>query len=503
MWSLFSRPRTDDWMQCVRGLQRWWRADAPSAQVDLDTVLLNWTRQDPYTVRDFVNGGIAVLGRTGSGKTSSSGRLLAEMIVRFPRSGGLILGSKPEDRTMWEAIFANAERSSDLQIFGADQASRFNFLDYAQRLSNEPRNIVHCIQTIGEGLRDSGSQSNSDEQKFWKLQEERLLYCTVVILKLARGTVTASDMQSFIADAATSPEQLRDPRWAAGIHSQWLEAANQASKSEVDAFDFDLAIEYWLGFPSIAEKTRSCIVAGVMGVLHVLNTGIVRLLTSGETNCGPDELFYGKWIFVDMSPAAWGVAGNFVCSGWKYFTQRAVLKRSAGDNDYINVIWMDEAHLFVNSYDATYVAQCRSHRGCMVMLSQSLSSFFAAMSGKDCEHQTRSLLANFSHVVVHATDPVTAEWASGKLGKQRETFFGGSIQPSGDFFDELFGSSRFTGSYAEQYQPVLQERVFMNGLRTGGRANGFICDAIVIRSGEPFASGANWLWREFSQKVMS
>lgn len=503
MWKSLLSPRISDWMGYFRGLRHCWPSHDPSLRVDLDTVLLHWTPRDPFTVRDFVNGGIAVLGRTGSGKTSSSGMLLAESIVRFPRSGGLILGSKPEDRAMWEAIFTKAGRSADLFVFGPERSLRFNFLNYAQQLSDEPRNIVHCLQTLGEGLRSSDNQPTGDQAKFWKLQDDRLLYCAVVILKQALGQVTAPDLQRFIAEAATSPEQISDPQWVAGIHSQWLEAANQAPKSEIETHDFELAVEYWLGFHKIAEKTRSCIVASVFGILHVLNTGVVRSLTSGETNITPEDMFQGKWVFVDMSPAAWGVAGNLVANGWKYLTQRAVLKRAAGENDFINVIWTDEAHLFVNSHDATYLAQCRSHRGCMVMLSQSLSGFYSAMPGEVGEHQTLSLLAGFSHTIVHATDPISAEWAAGKLGKQRETFFGGSLQPSGDFYDELFGPSRITGSYSDHYEPVLQERVFMNGLRTGGRANDFICDAIVIRSGEPFANGANWLWREFSQKVMS
>jgi len=36
-------------------------------------------------------------------------------------------------------------------------------------------------------------------------------------------------------------------------------------------------------------------------------------------------------------------------------------------------------------------------------------------------------------------------------------------------------------------------------MRTGGAANDLLCDAFVIRSGEPFASGQNWLATSFSQ----
>jgi len=71
---------------------------------------------------------------------------------------------------------------------------------------------------------------------------------------------------------------------------------------------------------------------------------------------------------------------------------------------------------------------------------------------------------------------------------------------TGDVYDELFGNSKVTASLSEHYEGVLQEKVFLNGLRTAGRANGFVCDAIVIKSGEPFSSGENWPWKSFSQE---
>jgi hypothetical protein len=61
------------------------------------------------------------------------------------------------------------------------------------------------------------------------------------------------------------------------------------------------------------------------------------------------------------------------------------------------------------------------------------------------------------------------------------------------------GKSSYTGSFNQHFEKVLQDNVFMNGLRTGGHANGLLCDCIVVRSGEPFASGQNWIQVAFSQ----
>jgi hypothetical protein len=47
----------------------------------LDEVLLQWTARDVFRVRDLLNGGVLIIGRTGSGKTSSSGAALMEAII--------------------------------------------------------------------------------------------------------------------------------------------------------------------------------------------------------------------------------------------------------------------------------------------------------------------------------------------------------------------------------------------------------------------------------------
>jgi hypothetical protein len=470
---------------------------------DLDTPLLNWSPTDRFTARDLVAGGVLLLGRSGSGKTSSSGRTLGAGILRLPRSGGLILAATSTDRDMWIRMFAKAGREQDLLVFGPNEPLRFNFLDYARQLNDDPRNIVHCLQTLAESLRGQENRSTSEQEPFFQGQNERMLYVGVVVVRLARGgKVSAPDLQTFISDAATSPEQISDPKWVAGTHSQWLDAAHRAPKSEIEQHDFDLAVEYWLGsYPSMAEKTRSCIVAGVMGLLHVFNTGVVRQLVSETTTVSPDDTLAGRWVLVEMSPNDWGVSGNLVCAGWKYLTQLAVLKRRNVEGASVHTLWIDEAHLHVSSFDATYLAQCRSRRGCMVLLTQSLPGLYAALPKGLGEHQANSLLSNFGHTIVHAVDPVSAEWAAKKLGRQRETFLGGSVQPDADVFDELFGTPRVTGSFSEHYEPILQDGVFMNGLRTGGPKNGNVCDAIVIRSGEPFSTGTNWLWHTFRQEL--
>lgn len=477
------------------------RAGLHFAKDPLDAVLLHWNESDAFTVRDLLNGGAAVFGRTGSGKTSSSGKALANAIVRHGNSGGLILAAKPEDRSMWEGIFKAAGRSDDLLVFSPEHPLRFNFLNWELTTGGgHTRNITKCITVIGETLRSSDT-AGGENADFWQREQERMIFNAVEIVKQATGKVGAPELHTFITTAAMNSSVIGTEEWQGKFHNRCLKGAYERDKTPTEQHDFEMARDYWLSeFPNMADKTRSSIMTGVMGILSVFNTGVVRDLVSTTTNVSPADMFRGKWVLVDCPPAEWGDIGNFIAAGWKYLTQKMVLRRHATANSNPVCIWCDEAQMFVNSHDAHYLAQCRSHLGCMIFLTQSLASYYGTLKGETGKQQADALLTNFHHKVFHALgDVATAEWASGLIGKELRTFIGGSTAPQGSMYDELCGQSKFTGSFSQHYEKVLQDNVFMK-LRTGGKANGLLCDCIVVRSGEPFSNGQNWQWVTFSQK---
>lgn len=468
----------------------------------LDRVLLQWTQDDPFTVRDMLSGGVAIFGRTGSGKTSSSGKAIANALVRLPGSGGLILAAKPmEDRAMWERIFAAAGRSQDLLVLGPNEPLRFNFIDYEMQQGGHTRNITKCISVIGEVLQ-SGDRKDGDEGAFWAKQQERMIYNAVEVVKLATGRVSAPDLQRFIARAAIDTQQFASDEWLSGFHNQCLKAAWEAEKSPVEQHDYQLAEEYWLNeYVHMADRTRSSILTGVMAVLHTYNTGLVRELVSSETNVTPDDMFAGRWILLDMPPSEWSDIGLFIAGGLKYLCQKAILRRVADASSNIVTVWADEAQQFVNSHDSHYIAQCRSHRGSLCYLTQSLHAYYAALKGEAGRHQADSLLTNFQTKIFHAlADLETANYASGLVGRSLQSFTGGSMQPPESAYGELMGQSRFTGSFNQHFESTLQPNAFMHGLKTGGASNGYICNAYVIRSGEPFSTGENWIGASFDQR---
>jgi len=471
-------------------------------QHPLDSVLLEWNDHgDVFRKRDLLQS-VCVQGASGSGKTSGVGYQLAMALVRDKDISGLIVGSKPaEDREFWQKLFAQSGRADDLLVVAPDQPHRFNWLDWELKSGADCREIANLIMTAGETLK-RGEGGGKAQDPFFAIASERMIQMAVEPLRLATGNVDAFDLQRFINGMAMTPEQLKSPEWRQGFHCKTLEAAYQAAKSEIEKSDTEQCLEAWLNeYVNLNDRTRSSISTQVNQILSVFTGGIVRAMVSGTTNISPAAIEDGKWILVDMPISRWGASGQFVNAVWKLAVQRHLLRRAATPESRIIVTWIDEFQNHLNSFDSKYLAECRSHLGCMAVLTQSLHSYYAALSGSQAaEHMANALLTNFAHRIFCALgDAKSAQWASDLCGKSRQILISGSMAPQQDLWDEWMGRTKFTGSFSEHLENNVEPVEFMHGLRTGGPPS-FTVDAWVIRSGQPFSTGENWLRVAFSQR---
>ena len=483
----------------IRGLQNPGRVLVPPD--DLETPLLCFDRDNALTVRGLLSN-LLVVGRTGSGKTSGSGQALLRGLLRHPRSGGLVLANKPEDRREFARLAAEMGRTADVVWFSPQDPLRFNVLDHVYRVSGgNTREVVQALSTIGESLQNSGGRHGDDAEMWRKLSEEHL-YHGVQAVKLARQGVTAVDLQRFLNGAARSPDELRSETWRQGFHNQVLQAALAVKKSPEDATDYEECVHYFLGhWPGLADRTRSSIEIGVESLLFVLNTGLARSLISTTTNFDIGDLVRGKWLFVDTSPSVLGEAGLLIGASLKYIVQKDILRREARAGDGFVTVWLDEYAQWATSFDARqFLPMCRSHRGCLVALTQSIHGLRAALGGAS-EHEANALLSSFHHRFFHALGSTEdAEFASELVGQRHRMLLGGSLGPAQSLGEELFGGrSRHTSNFSTQLEAVIQPRAFLNGLRCGGPANDFLTDVIIVRTGGPFANGENFLRATFRQ----
>jgi type IV secretory pathway TraG/TraD family ATPase VirD4 len=233
--------------------------------------------------------------------------------------------------------------------------------------------------------------------------------------------------------------------------------------------------------------------------MHVLNIGIVRKMIAGDTTITPDVMEERKWILVNMPITPGDASATVVNAAMKYVVQRHILRRKATEKSPLLTIWIDEYQKTGNSFDALALAEIRSHKGCMVVLTQSMHALYSSIRQHGGDHETDSLLTNFGHIIFHTLgDAKSAEYASSLLGQRRELFVGAS-STNASMWDVVTGKSGISVNTSETYQPVLQPSAFLSGLRHGGPPHRIV-DGIVIKTGEPFHSGENYIFCEFKQK---
>lgn len=465
---------------------------------------------DPWRLVDAFEGTL-VLGATGSGKSSGSGRALALSFLGAG-FGGLVLTAKKDEPALWESYCREAGRQGDLLVFGPDRPLRYNFIDHELKRKGDgaglTENIVNLFSAVLEIAERQGGQGGREDEGYWRRANRQLCRNSVDLLILALGALSIPDLYRLVVSAPTSPQQVCSDAWRkTSFCYQCLEAADAAAKSPRQASDYTIVADYFLlEYPGLSDKTRSVIVSTFTSMIDVLNRGVLRELFCGETNVSPEAIEDGKILVVDLPVKEFNEVGVFAQVLWKYAFQRSIERRDVRKNPRPAFYWADEAQYFVTSYDMQFQTTARASRVATVLLSQNLSNFYAALGGGEKgKAEADSLVANLNTKIFHANgDPVTNEWASSLIGRTRQFFVNTSesYQPE-DWLAVASGVRQqpsTTSGVSESYEFEVQPSAFTT-LRKGGEANGGLVDGIVFQGGRRFDStGRTWMRVTFQQK---
>ena len=131
----------------------------------------NDDEEDAFTVGDSVTGA-KIVGGTGSGKTSASGRTILLNMLRHGY-GGMALTAKADDRALLLDWAAEAGRSDSVVVFAPDQPWRFNFLDHQWKVgSGNVLDIENMFSTVIKTL-GQGQQGNDGD--YWHRSSLQLI----------------------------------------------------------------------------------------------------------------------------------------------------------------------------------------------------------------------------------------------------------------------------------------------------------------------------------------
>lgn len=507
-----------------------------------ETRLLKLARRDAWTLNDAYMGCL-ILGGTGSGKTSGSGRALARAYLRAG-FGGLVLCAKPGEADLWRRYCRETGRKHSLVVIDGRNGRTFNFLEYELARADAGRstsNAVAALLKVLDAMRTADGGGGRQEA-FWRDSVRVLLSHSIDALYTAHGRVSLPELMQFVGSAPHGAVQLADENWRKDSFCyQTLEKAARHPAKPMDDHDLAAVLHYFRdeSFGALDPKTRSNIVATLTSMVTDFLKGDLRRLFGTTTTTVPELSDFGAVIVLDLPVKTWERGGILAQQIFKFAWQRAMERRALRPDTRPCFLWADECQFFLSSYDAEFQSTARSSRICAVALTQSLPALYHAAGGSHPEHTVNAFLTNFQTKVIHACqDHQTMTWAADLIGKgilHRATTSKGRSEGSSTSYSEQRGygssassnsggmhSSYGSGSHSnrgygssegesrstntgtsrqEVMDYLIQPGFFASGLRTGGKANRYTVDGILFQGGRVWRhTGASWLHCMFPQK---
>jgi hypothetical protein len=475
----------------------------------LDKPLMWYSKHDAFTLRDSLEGAL-ILGATGSGKSSGSGKALALAYLEAG-FGGLVLTAKSDERKIWENYCRLAGRRRDLYVFSPANPLRFNFLDYELQRKGKGAgltdNILHLLSEVLQIAERQSGQGGREDEGYWRRSNRQLIRNVIDLLIIATSKLSVPEMYQVVISAPKSVDQARSADWQdRSFCYRCLNDATTAHKTQLQQHDLEIVTDYFMEeFPALSERTRSVVVSTFTSMIDVLNRGILSELFCGQTNFTPEAIENGAILVIDLPVKEYAEVGVFAQVLWKSAFQRSIERRNLQQNDRPVFLWADEAQYVTTDYDMQFQTTCRASRVATVYLTQNISNFYATLGGgEQGRSAANSLFGNLNTKIFHANgDPVTNEWASTLIGRSRQflTNATSSYDPDDGFSNcwDWSSTPRTSAGVSEHIDFEVPPREFTI-LRRGGRANRRRVDAIAFQGGRRFRSnGRTWLPVIFEQ----
>jgi len=497
----------------------------------ISKVLLKFTDnpKDTWTVDDAVKG-VSIIGGTGSGKTTASGKALAKAFLK-EGWGGFVLCAKTEEADLWKQYCKDTGREKDLIIFSKGSKHQegeyegeeivFNPIDYEMKRAGEgageTQNITNIFMNIYRMGNRIANEGDTREERYWDTALKRCLNRVIELIKLAGEDLSYSNMVKVISSSNNMEKDtfteaiVRKER--EGEITELEKDSNYCLKCMVNAYSthfqdkeivsseklnaFNLVEDYFSqSMPTMGSRTKSVVTESFMGLSEPFLSGFLHRHFAGKTNIFPEWTYEKQKIIVlDFPIKEFLDAGIIGQSVFKLLFQQAIERRNIHQHPIPVFLWCDEAQYFVNPYDQIFLTTARSSRTATVFLSQNISNYFAVMgSGSDAKARVNSLMGNLCTKIFHAnSDAETNEYASRLIGTDIMAMESGGTQ----YTTFSMRDSKSLG-YSMQLVPQVLAKDFTT-LRNGGLTNDYNVDALVVVSGKKWSDKKNFQYVIFKQ----
>ncbi|MBU6401005.1 MAG: type IV secretory system conjugative DNA transfer family protein [Verrucomicrobia bacterium] len=460
---------------------------------DLETPLcyLSGDPRDALTIRNACEG-IQIWGQSGSGKSTGSGRHLALALLRSG-AGGIVFCVKGDEPRVWRDYCARTGRLGDLVVFAPDQPWRFNPLEYQYRRAGSghiTENIVNLFASLAEVVdRSTGTGAND----YWSRAMKQLVRNAADLAAIARGIPTLDLICQIIGTAPQSPEEARATTWQrSSVCHQCILQGEKRPKTPIQQGDWPQVVRFWLHeFPTLSDRTRSCIVSTFTVIADTFVRGELRKLFGTTTNITPEDSFDGKILLLSIPIKTHGELGRLSQVLWKYLWQQAAEGRDVHRNPRHVFMWADEAQHFLSRADPLFLTTSRSAKVVTVLLTQNVPNYNSVLS----RAETDALLANLACKIWHRNScTVTNTLAADTIARSRVFRWSTGIatRDAGD------ASRNIGGSEGIEWAVIPGDFQY---LKCGGPPDCEV-EGIAYQSGRVWAaSGTNYLRVCFNQNA--
>jgi hypothetical protein len=457
--------------------------------------------RDGLTLADACSG-VFICGGTGSGKTSSSGAILLEQLVR---AGAIVcsFAVKPgEPDRVCEAIHradpaARIARVTPDGPWGCDPLSVELSLP-----GGTPASATAMLDRLLELMQRGRGGGENDG--FWRGFAQRVLLMAVTACHQASGTADLVMVQRFFNALPRSSRMVASAEWQQGFSGGMLQRAEANARTARQVADLRQVAEFCLReWPTTPQKVRGSVTPMIANLFGCLLSGATGELITRDT-LHPRLLGEGVHVVCDLSVLTYGEPARLWQAMWKMLVDRWALGRPPDTANPV-VKWQDEyQQLVLRQHDFAVQSVARQSKLISVAIAQDVQVLRSALGGgPQAEHELDALLNNHMTWVCHAgQDKTTNELLSERIGRVRETLFGGSVNFAAcDPFDDLTGQRQgsVAGNFHEVYEPEVRASEFLT-LKKGGPPH-FRSEAIVTMAGKRFSNGRHWKRVSFPQVI--
>ena len=360
----------------------------------LSRPFIQWNQypEDISTLGDVYEGGFQILGQTGSGKSSGSGKLILSSAMQSGM-GMLLTTSKASDRVSFELLAAKYGRSEDVIVLEQKEDGSvpwtLDIFDYTFSRPGTGAGHTQSMVSLFSELQEviNRGQSNGGGESFWQHTHEQMLRNAIDLVVIATGKVDLPSIYRAITTAAQSDEEVHSADWRGKSYNfQLLQQGLAKDKTDRQDGDFAMTAWYWLEeFPRLSGRTRSVILAHFTSIADILLRGFLRdVFCSGRSNLLPELTHEGAIIILDLPVlSSWGTLGQAAQMIYKWLWQSATERRNVDQNPRPVLLWCDESQFFISEMDMAFVTTSRDYRAISVYLTQNLPNYYKMLGGSE------------------------------------------------------------------------------------------------------------------------